>query len=60
MYFYRYTNDKELLLSNFNVPLVDAPELNTPGEEVEVLTHAWFNVRIYYSNFNTFELYFLT
>lgn len=43
---YRFTNDKELLMSNFNVPIVDAPELNIPGEEVEVLTHAWFKVRI--------------
>lgn len=34
------------MMSNFNVPLVDAPELNIPGEEVEILTHAWFNVRI--------------
>lgn len=42
----RYTNCKTDLLSNFNVPLVDAPELNIPGEEVETLTYAWFNVRI--------------
>jgi len=33
-------------MSNFNVPLVDAPELNISGEEAEVLTHAWFKVRI--------------
>jgi len=33
-------------MSNFNVPLVDAPELLIPGEEAEVLTHAWFKVRI--------------
>lgn len=32
-------------MSNFNVPIVDAPELNIPGEEVDVLTHAWYNVR---------------
>lgn len=32
-------------MANFHVPIVDAPELNVPGEEVEVLTHAWFNVR---------------
>lgn len=32
-------------MSNFNVPIVDAPELNIPGEEVEILTHAWFSVR---------------
>lgn len=46
MFIYRYTNDKELLISNFNVPLVDAPELVVLGEDVEVLTHAWFKVRI--------------
>jgi len=46
MYVYRYTNCKEDLISNFHVPLVDAPELLIPGEEVEVLTHAWFRVRI--------------
>lgn len=33
-------------MTNFNVPIVDAPELNIPGEEVEILTNAWFNVRI--------------
>jgi len=38
----KYTNCKEDLISNFNVPLVDAPELLIPGEEAEVLTHAWF------------------
>lgn len=32
-------------MSNFNVPLVDAPELNISGEEMEVFTLAWFNVR---------------
>lgn len=33
-------------MSNFNVPIVDCPELNIPGEEIEVLTTAWFEVRI--------------
>jgi hypothetical protein len=45
-YVYRYTNCKEDLISNFNVPLVDAPELLIPGDEAEVFTHAWFKVRI--------------
>jgi len=35
-------------MTNFNVPIVDAPELNIPGEEVEILTTAWFNVRMNY------------
>ncbi|XP_050533861.1 NADH dehydrogenase [ubiquinone] 1 alpha subcomplex subunit 10, mitochondrial [Daktulosphaira vitifoliae] len=39
----KYTNCKEDLIANFNVPVFDAPELNIPGEEVETLTHAWFN-----------------
>jgi len=46
IYVYRYTNEKEALISNFNVPLVDAPELLIPGEEAEILTRAWFQVRI--------------
>jgi len=46
IYVYRYTNDKEALISNFNVPLVDAPELLIPGEEAEIFTRAWFQVRI--------------
>lgn len=33
-------------MSNFNVPVADVPELNIPGEEVEILTHAYFNVSI--------------
>lgn len=36
-----------MLLTNFNVPIVDCPELNIPGEEIEVLTKAWFTVRIF-------------
>lgn len=31
-------------MANFDVPIVDAPELNIPGEEIEVLTRAWFTV----------------
>jgi NADH dehydrogenase (ubiquinone) 1 alpha subcomplex subunit 10 len=38
-----YTNNKADFMTNFNVPIVDAPELNIPGEEVEILTTAWFN-----------------
>ncbi|XP_050435962.1 NADH dehydrogenase [ubiquinone] 1 alpha subcomplex subunit 10, mitochondrial [Adelges cooleyi] len=34
----KYTNDKDVLMANFDVPIVDAPELNIPGEEIEVLT----------------------
>lgn len=42
----RFTNSKADLLSNFNVPIVDAPELNISGEENEVLTHAFYKVRL--------------
>lgn len=46
LYLHSYTNDKGSLMSNFNVPIADVPELNIPGEEVEILTHAYFNVSI--------------
>lgn len=46
LYLHSYTNDKASLMSNFNVPIADVPELNIPGEEVEILTHAYFNASI--------------
>lgn len=45
MFIYRYTNHKHELISSFHVPTVDAPELNISGEEMEIFTHAWFQVR---------------